>query len=161
MRSKLDFWIGTGFGSGLLPKAPGTWGSLAVLPVAWVSINAFGLAGLLILFAVCLTGGMVTGSQFEKEYGKDPSIFVMDEWAGQLVPLFVLFLVPELSSLGTILTWIGAFVMFRFFDIAKPLGIDRLQNLPGAAGIMLDDILAGIYTLFSLFLSILLVLTSF
>jgi phosphatidylglycerophosphatase A len=161
MHKTLNYWIGTGLGSGLLPKAPGTWGSLAVLAPAWGAMYWFGLAGLVVLLATCLAGGFAAAGQFEKQFGKDPSIFVMDEWAGQLIPLFVLFLIPELSASGTIFTWIAAFGLFRFFDILKPLGIDRLQGFSGAAGIMFDDILAGIYALITLFLSILLVLTSF
>jgi phosphatidylglycerophosphatase A len=161
MRKTLDYWIGTGFGSGLLPKAPGTWGSLAVLLPAWLSIQWFGWVGLSILFLLCIGAGFATGGRFEKQYGKDPALFVMDEWAGQLIPLFVMFLIPDLSASGTILVWVGAFVLFRFFDIYKPLGIDRTQHFSGAAGIMIDDILAGIYALITLFLSILVVLTSF
>lgn len=75
----------------------------------------------------------------------DPSEIVLDEVAGSI---FALYLFPRT------LPWlIAGFVVFRFFDIVKPLGIKRIERIPGAAGIILDDLLAGFYTQATLIIS--------
>jgi len=90
-----------------------------------------GLVGL-ILFAVWLS------DQAAKILGlKDPQIIVIDEIAGFAVAAFLTSALPGL---------IVAFVLFRFFDIAKVYPASRLESLPGGAGIVLDDIMAGLYT---------------
>jgi len=144
----LKFAIGTGFGSGLLPFAPGTWGSLAaLLPIFLVS----GSAGITGLAVFTLTAGLLTlwtAPLLEEEWGKDPARLVMDEWAGQALTFLW---IPHLSLTAqgfTILA--GGFILFRFFDILKPFGIKKLQNLPKGWGVLADDLLAGLYALICL-----------
>jgi phosphatidylglycerophosphatase A len=149
--AKLKFWIGTGFGSGLLPKAPGTWGSLFSLLPAWIALHFFGWPALLALFIIFTLAGFWSANWFESTHGKDPTLFVMDEWAGQMLPLLIVSIYVEIN---TLLIFCAAFLLFRLFDIAKPLGINNLQRLHGATGIMTDDILAGLYALGTLFLLI-------
>lgn len=146
--AKLKYWVGCGLGSGLLPSAPGTWGSLAALVPAVTAYLLFGWMGILILFFLFTGIGFWSAGWFEKNFGKDPASFVMDEWAGQMIPLFNLFFFPEPSPL---LIFSLSFLFFRFFDIVKPFGIHRIQSMKGAAGIMLDDILAGVYALGTVF----------
>jgi len=81
--------------------------------------------------------GIFTGNRVEAHWGKDSYRVVIDEVAGQLIALLF---VP----LTTINLFIGL-VLFRFFDILKPLGIRKMENLPAGTGVMMDDVLAGIY----------------
>ena len=122
--------------TGYLPYAPGTWGSaLGMLLVVLVKPSD------LILFWIILTVfvlGVIASHTAEKSLGRDSSHIVIDELAGYMIS--VLF-VPR--TIGYILS---AFMLFRFFDIYKPPPIRNVEKLiSGGAGIMLDDVLAGIY----------------
>lgn len=144
----LKLTVGTFFGSGLLPKAPGTWGSLAALPFIslayWVH-PAYGITGFLILSSIASL--WATDTCVEK-FGDDPGEFVIDEVAGQsVVFLMTGFTLHPASDIFILL--IG-FLLFRLFDITKPLGIKRLEQLPGKFGILLDDLAAGLYALICL-----------
>ncbi len=140
----LSFWhpaslLATWFGSGLLPKAPGTWGSLAALPFAVVIAALAGPWGLLAaVLAVTVAGLWAAGVYAGRRGVDDPSEVVIDEVAGQWLALVPVALDLRLYAV--------AFLAFRFFDIVKvwPAGwLDR--NLKGGWGIMLDDLAAGIY----------------
>lgn len=132
--------LGSCFGVGNLPFAPGTWGSLVPV-ILFLFIPFFSSGAIPFLFFVLITGaGIFIGNLTELYYKKDPEWFVLDEVAGQMIPLLVLS--PSDYALAGI-----SFAVFRFFDITKVLKINQLQSLPGGWGIMLDDLLAGIYTL--------------
>jgi phosphatidylglycerophosphatase A len=127
-------------GLGYSPLAPGTVGALGALLPAILLIKLVGNADLWLLFLVILVSvlGIIGSNIAEKEWGKDPSKIVIDEAAGIWI-----------SLLFTGTSWffiISAFVLFRFFDIFKPLGIRQAERLPGGTGVMADDILAGVYT---------------
>jgi phosphatidylglycerophosphatase A len=131
-------WLAVGLGSGLAPKAPGTWGTLAALPlVAWMAESLsleyyLGLTALAFLLGVYLCEATSQAWQAE-----DHPAIVWDEWVGLAVTVAFL---PEL-------TWqmmLAAFVAFRFFDILKPWPIGWLDaQVKGGLGIMLDDLVAG------------------
>ena len=124
--------FGTGFGLGLSPVAPGTFGTLLGVAIAWLAPGpAWAWALGVSVLSVPL------GSLAEKTEGEDPGSFVLDEVAGYL--LAVSFLPGGWLALG------AAFFAFRFFDIAKPWPIRKLERLPGGWGVLLDDLLAGIY----------------
>ena len=138
--------IASGFGSGLVRRAPGTFGSCAAL-VLWITLAQldllFGLERQLALVGVTFAVGIWTTSQvlkqeFHSARHIDPQFIVIDEWAG----LFV-------SLLGVLpYNWYAAvcgLLLFRVFDILKPWPISRLEQVSGAWGIMLDDILAGVF----------------
>ena len=133
----------TGFGSGWLPIAPGTWGSAVAILMAYplVYLNPQWYTPILsLLIFVFLWIGVLGSAAVEEEWGKDPKQTVIDEMIGIWIAL-----------LGGPLTWphlLAAFVLFRFFDIAKPLGIRRLESMPNGWGVMLDDVLAGAYANF-------------
>ncbi|WP_234573139.1 phosphatidylglycerophosphatase A family protein [Rhodohalobacter sp. 614A] len=149
MNIKLVF--GTLFGTGFLPNAPGTWGSLVTLPAVYIVAYFFPLFGIPIFFVTSCVVSMLCAEEAQKVYGHDPSQFVLDECAGQsLVFIATGFTFVFVEDLLTLL--IG-FLFFRFFDILKPLGIDKLQKLPGEIGILADDLLAGVYALICLHLS--------
>lgn len=128
--------LGLGFGSGLLKPAPGTWGTLAAMPVAWLlTMLPLSIGAALVALAAVL--GIVICSHTARKIGvHDHPAIVWDEFVG--VWLTVLF-VP-----GTVVNLALGFVLFRIFDILKPWPIrwcDR--HVSGGLGIMVDDILAG------------------
>ena len=81
--------------------------------------------------------GILTGNQVEADWGKDSYRVVIDEVAGQMIALLFI----PLSTVNIII----GLVLFRFFDILKPLGIRKMESLPAGTGVMMDDVLAGIY----------------
>ena len=119
-----------------MPVAPGTFGSIiAVLFIYFLQPGPLELSLLIIIF---FTAGILFTHEVEKVDGKDPSHIVIDEVVGQwLVFLFI--------SSQSIFVLSAGFLLFRIFDILKPFWIDKLQNLKGGWGVMLDDILAGVY----------------
>jgi phosphatidylglycerophosphatase A len=136
-----EILIGSAFGIGFVPFAPGTVASAAVVPVAFGFWLWMGALGLWVLLATCIGACIWSADPFETAYGKDPACFVMDEWAGQTVPFAMLSLwtdpfVPEVA--------IACFILFRIFDIWKPGPIGTIQNRPGVIGLAGDDILAGL-----------------
>lgn len=136
------FW-GTGFGSGFWPWGPGTAGA-AVAVAMWVLCGNYVTAATLVyitLAAIVLSTiiGTIVADKLEPIWGEDPSKVVIDEMIGVWIPL----LACEWLSWHVIL----AFVLFRFFDILKPLGIRSLDRRHGGFWVMADDILAGIYSL--------------
>ncbi|MEZ4884371.1 MAG: phosphatidylglycerophosphatase A [Chitinophagales bacterium] len=140
--SKLYMFFATGFYSGLAPKAPGTAGSLfaAILLFASTSfvpdlVTTYSLLGVIALFFVI---GVFTTNHLEETLGKDPGCIVIDEFVGMWISLLFLPLQWWTIALG--------FVLFRFFDILKPFFIGTIdQKVKGGLGVMLDDVLAGIY----------------
>jgi phosphatidylglycerophosphatase A len=138
--------LATGLGSGLLPKAPGTWGSLLAVALSEGLFAAAGLAGVAALAAAStLVGVPVSGRVAAVKGRKDPSEIVIDEVAGQALALTLLHAALPADA-GSPLRWgLVAFALglFRLFDVAKPGWIDRAQSLPGGWGIMADDLLAG------------------
>jgi len=132
--------IASGFGSGWLPLAPGTWGAavaaVLTLPLMWVAppITRLILTVLIVVFSLlCAKAADV----FADEWGEDPRQIVADEMVGMWLTLVGLPL--NLVNIGV------GFLLFRFFDIAKPLGIRRLEAIRGGWGVVLDDVLAGVY----------------
>lgn len=135
--------IAAGFGSGWLPKAPGTWGSLASLPFAWWAWHDFGVVGLWLgTIALLLLGCAACAVVLRGAQDVDPGWIVIDEWVGQWCCLA---LVAGVTTLD--LWWVMAgFVAFRLFDIWKPWPISRLEHW-GAPwwSIMADDMVAGLF----------------
>lgn len=140
--------LGTMFGAGLLPNAPGTWGSFFTLPLVYLVAYFFPIYGIAVFFVLSCIVSLLSAPAVVEKYGHDPSPFVMDECAGQsLVFLATTF---TFTFSGDAFTLAAGFFIFRFFDILKPLGVDKLQKLPGEIGILADDLLAGVYTLICL-----------
>ena len=137
-------WIATCGGVGYLPIAPGTAGSvvavavtaaLGVLPqtVPWLRLLLVGAA------AVVLFIGIWTSTRAEAFFGKtDPHEVVIDEVAGQFLTLAA---IPQVTW-----KWLAlGFLLFRLLDIVKPFPARRAERLPGGWGIMIDDMIAGVY----------------
>jgi len=133
-------FLALGFGSGLLPKAPGTFGTLAAIPLylLMVELSHFTYAAIVLL--VCISGIYICGKAATDAGVHDHGAIVWDEIAGFLITMFM---VP--ISWQSILV---GFLLFRVFDIFKPWPISYIdKHVHGGFGIMLDDILAGIFAL--------------
>ncbi|WP_240644862.1 phosphatidylglycerophosphatase A family protein [Cyclonatronum proteinivorum] len=141
----IAFWLGTGLGSGLTPKAPGTAGSLAALPFIYGAGLIAGPTGIAAFLLIWIAASLFTAPGFERAYSDDPALFVADEWAGQAVPFIGISFTGSLATDIPIL--LAGFILFRIFDITKPLGIKKAEKLPSPLGILADDLLAGLYAL--------------
>ncbi len=138
--------LATGLGSGLLPKAPGTWGSLLAVALSEGLFAVAGLSGVAALAAAStLVGVPVSGRVAAAKGRKDPSGIVIDEVAGQAIALALLHAALPADAASPLRWSLVAlsFGLFRLFDVAKPGWIDRAQSLPGGWGVMADDLLAG------------------
>lgn len=133
-------------GTGLSPIAPGTVGSLATVGVIWGGreLLAPSVPGWWVSAAVGLlaaAANVVLGGWIARHFGQeDPGAVVLDEVAGQSIALSVVG-----ASVPAWANYLAGFLLFRCFDIAKPLGIRRLEALPAGWGILMDDVLAGVY----------------
>lgn len=138
----LPMLIGTGFGSGFSPVAPGTAGALLAFGV-WYALSFLVPASVLLWLTVVLTlvftvAGVWAANRLEQAWGEDPSRVVVDEMVGCWITLLA-------APAGHLWYGLAAFGLFRLFDIWKPLGIRRMENLPGGIGVMMDDVLSGVY----------------
>ncbi|NOX26277.1 MAG: phosphatidylglycerophosphatase A [Deltaproteobacteria bacterium] len=137
---KLILFAATGFGSGYLPVAPGTWGALVALPIQFMllmlPVNYYWPA-LSIIFIIAVATAGSAEKIFDK---KDPGAVVIDEIFGMLIAL--------IGAPATPLAWGSAFLLFRLFDIWKPFPASWVDDhLNGGLGIVLDDVIAGGYAL--------------
>lgn len=142
--------ITTVIGLGFAPIAPGTFGTIGavffyyLLSLVYPTVPALLLVVLSVIFGVI---GIWSTDKVIPLWGDDPSKVVIDEFVGYLITMI---LVPT-----NFRYMILGFILFRFFDILKPLGIRYLdKNLKGGLGVMLDDVLAGIYACITLHLMI-------
>ena len=138
MLKTIKLFIGTGFFSGYFPKAPGTMGSLVAL--MFFLIPGFSESIVIIpVIIISIIVGVPLGNYFEKMYGEDPQIFTLDEFVGTWITfLFVPINLP---------TIILGFLVWRTFDIVKPFPANRAEKLKGGWGIMMDDVVSGVYSL--------------
>ena len=140
-RTRWAWMVATGFGLGYL-RPPGTWASAATALAWWFAARALPQALVLPVAVAAATGtallGMAAATIVARESGReDPQVIVVDEIAGQLTALI---------AVG--LSWtsfLASFILFRCFDILKPPPVRRLERVAGGAGIVLDDLMAGLY----------------
>ena len=139
-------YFATLFGIGFIPLAPGTFGSLFSILIWYVFIDLFSIFYFIALFLFVLSVSFyLTDIYLDNYKKKDPSEVIVDEFLGQSIPL--LFIVNF-----NIYEVLIAFVTFRFFDIYKIYPINKIEDLKGSYGVILDDIVAGIYSLIILML---------
>ena len=139
-------YFATLFGIGFIPLAPGTFGSLFAIFIWYVFIDLFSIFYFITLFLFVLSVSFyLTDIYLDNYKKKDPSEVIVDEFLGQSIPL--LFIVNF-----NIYEVLIAFVTFRFFDIYKIYPINKIEDLKGSYGVILDDIVAGIYSLIILML---------
>jgi phosphatidylglycerophosphatase A len=137
-KQKAIIFLATGGWIGFSPVAPGTFGSLAALPLCLlISSMRIGPA-LIVVVALIMVSTWIAHAAEKIEAQKDPSQVVLDEICGMAIALFALPFTPFFI--------IGGFALFRVFDILKPFPIQWVdKKVPGGLGIMLDDIVAGIF----------------
>lgn len=134
-------WLATGFWIGLIPLAPGTWGTLWGIPLAWgISRLPAVWMQAAVIIAVCAAGIPLCTAAARRLGGrKDPGSIVFDEIASLPITFF---LIP-VDRLPVIA---AGFLLHRIFDIAKPPPARALERLPEGLGIMADDWIAGLYS---------------
>lgn len=143
-------WIASGFGSGLSPVAPGTTGSLAAL-LPWLALRELPLwahvAAIVLAFALGVWASNIVIGRLRIE---DPGVIVWDEFVGQWIALMPLLWIAHNWS------WIVAgFALFRLFDVWKPWPVSWAdRKVKGGFGVMLDDVLAGLYAAIALCLAL-------
>ncbi len=141
--------VATVAGIGLLRPAPGTWGTLAALPLAWALHVLAGPVGVIAgLVAVFLAGRWAVDRAAAGEADPDRSEFVIDEVAGMLLALLPVTVGAWARGVDVLALWPGwvaAFLLFRLFDIWKPGPIGRADRMHTPLGVMLDDIWAGVF----------------
>jgi phosphatidylglycerophosphatase A len=142
----IDKLLGSGFYTGYIPFISGTFGSLAGLIIYLIPgfEKPVIMIPAIVIFSVY---GIYAGSQFEKVYGKDPPQCTIDEIVGMWISLLFL---PKIL-------WVSlmVFLLWRISDIVKPFPARRLEELEGGLGIMIDDIISGVYVLLIVHLFIL------
>ncbi|MDE4174977.1 phosphatidylglycerophosphatase A [Phaeobacter sp. PT47_59] len=145
---KIATAIGTVLGVGYLRPAPGTWGSLAALPLAYGLHQVGGFPLLALVTILCsLIGFWAAAEMTRGQEDLDPSEFVMDEVAGQLLAIWAISYPAwahgiEITALWP--GWVSAFVLFRLFDILKPGPVGWADRKKGPFGVMMDDVIAGL-----------------
>jgi phosphatidylglycerophosphatase A len=138
---KINFFekfLGSGFYTGYFPVASGTFGSIAAILVYLIPgfENLFIIIPAIIIF---MFYGIFVGTKFESEYGKDPAQCTIDEVVGTWISIIAL---PKSFFIISI-----AFLVWRALDIIKPPPARNLERLKGGLGIMIDDVISGIYSL--------------
>lgn len=127
------------FGIGFL-KGGGTYAALVTCGAIWLLWKSafFGNIYFLVLTMAVTLVGVFVSNKVEPDWGEDSSRVVIDEVAGMMIA--VLFIPANAYLL------LAGFILFRFFDIVKPLGIRKMEALPSGTGVMMDDVLAGVYS---------------
>lgn len=141
--------LSTGLGTGFCPGAPGTAGAFLALLI-WYGL--YFISGVTTLFWITLglvvvttVVGAWTSRIMERYWGEDPRTVVIDEFVGTWIPCLVA-AVPG-NALQTAILGLFGFAMFRIIDIIKTPLCRKLEHVPNGWGVMLDDVLAGIYAL--------------
>jgi phosphatidylglycerophosphatase A len=175
-KPRIALVIATVFGLGYLPKAPGTWGSLAGVALGWCAMAAsraqfspriaatgevsnphlswwsnFAWSELGIIVVVSLMGIWAADRTARYLQNHDPQIVVIDEVAGQLIAYLGL-ATPRTFAVNWKYLVLG-FILFRVFDIWKPFPARQAESLPGGLGIMADDWIAGVYAALGLWIA--------
>jgi phosphatidylglycerophosphatase A len=136
--------VATFFGCGRLRPGPGSWASAATIMLWWLMTRELApewtIPGAVLLSCAAIAAGIPAATRVARASGRsDPSFVVIDEVAGQMIALIA---VPVRWK-----TLLAGFILFRAFDIVKPPPLRRLEKIPEGAGIMLDDVGAGLFAL--------------
>jgi phosphatidylglycerophosphatase A len=135
---RLALAVATVGGAGYAPVAPGTVGT--AVTVVLLGLVPFSPLALLLFFLIVTMAGTWAAHVAERQLGgKDPGAIVIDEVAGMTLTVLPLPLTPGILVVG--------FVLFRLFDVIKPFPARTSQRVPGGVGVMLDDLIAGLYAL--------------
>ena len=146
----------TMFGLGKVPKIPGTFGSLATVIILYIFFHVLNFSSNLILIAlivIFIFSFSAIAAHIEDNENKDPKEVIIDEFIGQSIPIYLYEIShgTEKSSDEAIIFYIVCFILFRFFDIAKPFPVSFFdKNFKNSFGVIMDDVCAGFYVVLSL-----------
>ena len=156
MIKSLNTLFVTMFGLGRVPKIPGTFGSLATVIILYLFFHIFNLSSnliLIILIVIFIISFLAVAHHIKDYEDKDPKEVVIDEFIGQSIPIYLYEIshgTDKLPSEALIFYGI-CFVLFRFFDIAKPFPVSFFdKNFKNSFGVIMDDVIAGFYVVLSL-----------
>ena len=149
MIKKFNLLFITFFTIGKIKYAPGTIASLITCLLFLLLINFFSISFVFLLTLIIFCYSLLAiNNSFDNYDSDDPQEIVIDEVVGQMIPLLALPVYETLYPLPKIYYCIAAFLLFRFFDIVKPYPINYVDNnVKGSLGIMLDDIIASVYSI--------------
>ena len=146
----------TMFGLGKIPKIPGTFGSLATIIILFICFHVLNLSSniiLIFLVIIFIYAFSAVTSYIEDNENKDPKEVIIDEFIGQSIPIYLYEIShgTEKSPDEAVIFYSVCFVLFRFFDIAKPFPVSFFdKNFKNSFGVIMDDVFAGFYVVLSL-----------
>ena len=127
------------FNLGFIKFMPGTFGSLVSLPIGYIILKLFGFWIFILIITLLLAVSYYAISKYLiAKKSKDPKEIIIDEFVGQFIALIF---IPD-----TILGLLVSFLLFRFFDITKVYPVNKAEKIPGAIGVLADDVVAGLMT---------------
>ena len=144
------------FGLGRIPKIPGTFGSLVTIIILYIFFHILNLSSniiLIILITIFILSFSAVAIYIKDNENKDPKEIIIDEFSGQSLPIYLYEISHgiEKSSNEAIIFYGICFVLFRFFDIAKPFPVNYFdRNFKNSFGVIMDDVCAGFYVVLSL-----------
>ena len=156
MIKNLNTLFVTMFGLGKLPKIPGTFGSLATIIILYILFHILNLSpkiiliGLIVIFILSF---LAVATHIKNSENKDPKEIIIDEFIGQSIPIYLYEIShgSEKSDNEAIIFYGVFFILFRFFDIAKPFPVNFFdKNFKNSFGVIMDDVCAGFYVVLSL-----------
>jgi phosphatidylglycerophosphatase A len=156
MIKTLNILFVTMFGLGKIPKIPGTFGSLATIILLYFLFHIFNLSSniiLIVLIIVFIYSFSAVTAHIKDKENKDPKEIVIDEFIGQSIPIYLYEIShgTDKSSDEAIIFYSVCFVLFRFFDIAKPFPVSFFdRNYKNSFGVIMDDVCAGLYVVLSI-----------
>ena len=156
MIKNLNTLFVTMFGLGKLPKIPGTFGSLATIFILYILFHILNLSPnliLIFLIIIFILSFLAVATHIKDSDNKDPKEVIIDEFIGQSIPIYLYEIShgTEKSADEAIIFYGVCFVLFRFFDIAKPFPVSYFdKNFKNSFGVIMDDVCAGIYVVLSL-----------
>ena len=146
----------TMFGLGKIPKIPGTFGSLATIIILFIFFHVLNLSSniiLIFLVIIFIYSFSAVTSYIENNENKDPKEVIIDEFIGQSIPIYLYEIShgTEKSHDEALIFYGVCFILFRFFDIAKPFPVSYFdKNFKNSFGVIMDDVCAGFYVVLSL-----------
>ena len=146
----------TMFGLGKIPKIPGTFGSLATVIILYIFFHILNLSSIIILIFIIIVfiySFSAISAYTKDNENKDPKEVIIDEFIGQSIPIYLYEISHGTEKLPNeaIIFYGVCFILFRFFDIAKPFPVNFIdKNFKNSFGVIMDDVCAGFYVVLSL-----------
>ena len=156
MINNLNTLFVTMLGLGKIPKIPGTFGSLATVILLYFLFHTLNISSnliLIILIIIFTYSFSAVATHIKESENKDPKEVIIDEFIGQSIPIYLYEIShgTEKTANEAIIFYIICFVLFRFFDIAKPFPVSFFdKNFKNSFGVIMDDVCAGLYVVLSL-----------